>query len=237
MYTCIIIDDDIFSIKILQQSLSNRDDLICIKQFTEPFEALEYLKENKVDIVFLDIEMPEMNGFEFKNNLSNEFKIIFTTSYSNFALEAFNNNISDYLVKPISFPRLDQAISKVINDTGFKKNTENNLKKDFIIISHKNKNHKLYLNDIMFIESKNEYVCYFTKTDSVVDYARLKNIENKLPEETFIRIHKSYIVNKKLIKSYNTFFVKLINDQELPVGKVYRGKFKADFIEVLNKTS
>jgi len=128
MYTCIIIDDDIFSIKILQQSLSNRDDLICIKQFTEPFEALEYLKENKVDIVFLDIEMPEMNGFEFKNNLSNEFKIIFTTSYSNFALEAFNNNISDYLVKPISFPILDQAISKVINDTGFKKNTENNLK-------------------------------------------------------------------------------------------------------------
>lgn len=236
MYTCIIIDDDIFSIKILQQLLLNCNYLMCIKQFTEPSEAIAYLEENVVDIIFLDIEMPEMTGFELKNKISSNLKIIITTSHSNFALDAFNNNISDYLVKPISFPRLDQAIKKVIKELGVKRAAESNsINENIIVIKHKNKNHKLSLNDIIYIESKEEYVCYNTKTDKIIDYARLKNVEKILPKEMFIRIHKSFIINKNSIKSYNAFFVNLINDVELPVGRVWRNQFVQEFIEIQNK--
>jgi len=241
MYTCIIIDDDIFSIKILQQLLLDVNNLRCVKYFTDPLEGIEYLEKNIVDVLFLDIQMPKMNGFKLKEKLKKEVEIICTTAHKDFALEAYNNNISDYLVKPISLERLNQAVEKIKHILTTKKNFQS-INETFssdtnsIIIKYKNKSHRLLLNDILYVESKNEYVCYNTKADSFIDYARLKNIENKLPKETFIRIHKSYIINKKLIKSYNTFFVKLINDQEIPVGKVYRDKFKTEFIEAQNRT-
>jgi DNA-binding LytR/AlgR family response regulator len=242
MYTCIIIDDDIFSIKILQQLLLGENNLRCVKYFTDPLEGIKYLEENTVDVLFLDIQMPKMNGFELKEKLKKEVEIICITAYKEFALEAYNNNISGYLVKPISIKRLNQAVEKIMQTLASKKNFQSineNFSSDTnsIIIKYKNKSHRLFLNDILYVESKSEYVCYNTKADSIIDYERLKNIEKKLPKETFIRIHKSYIVNKKLIKSYNNFFVKLITDQDLPVGKVYRDKFKTEFIEARDKTS
>jgi DNA-binding LytR/AlgR family response regulator len=242
MYTCIIIDDDIFSIKILQQLLLDVNDLRCVKYFTDPLEGIKYLEKNTVDVLFLDIQMPKMNGFKLKDTLKKEIEIICTTAHKDFALEAYNNNISDYLLKPISAPRLNQAVKKIIHIIASKKDFQGINETVFsetnsIIIKYKSKSQKLLLNDIFYVESKNEYVCYATKTDKIIEYARLKNIENILPKEKFVRIHKSYIVNKKLIKSYNLFFVKLINDEELPVGKVYREQFKTDFIDAQSKTS
>ena len=237
MYTCIIIDDDIFSIKILDQLLLDVNNLRCVNYFTDPLEGIKYLEENTIDVLFLDIQMPRMNGFKLKEKLKKDIEIICTTAHKDFALDAYNNNFSDYLLKPISKQRLNQAVEKVILTLATKKNFKS-FNETFsgytnsIVIKHKGKSNRLFLNDILYVESKNEYVCYNTNADSVVEYERLKNVENKLPKEIFIRIHKSYIVNKKLIKSYNNFFVKLINDQDLPVGKVYRNKFKKDFIQV-----
>lgn len=242
MYTCIIIDDDIFSIKILQQLLLDVNNLRCVKYFTDPLEGIEYLEKNIVDVLFLDIQMPKMNGFKLKEKLKKEVEIICTTAHKEFAVEAFDNNFSDYLLKPISKQRLNQAVKKIKQILDSKNNfidTYQTFTGDAssIIIKHKGQSHKLFLNDILYVESQNEYVAYITKTDSIIEYERLKNVANKLPKETFVRIHKSYVVNKKLVKSYNNFFVKLLNDQELPVGKVYRNNFKTDILEGENITS
>ena len=239
MYTCVIVDDDIFSIRIIEQLLLRRDDIRCLHFFTDPIEAIKYLQEHIPDFIFLDIQMPKMGGFELKDNISKNVEIIFTTAHADFALEAYNNNICDYLVKPISQKRLDQAIEKVLSIVKAKKTIQietldSFTKENVIIIKYKNKNHKLLLSDLLFVESKDEYVCYNTNTDKIIDYARLKNVENILPKNKFIRIHRSFIVNKLKVKSYNKFSVKLINDVELPVGKVWRDSFIKEFIEAEN---
>ena len=239
MHTCVIVDDDIFSIRIIQQLLLNIDDLRCLQYFTDPIEATKYLQEHIPDFLFLDIQMPKMGGFELKDNISKNVEIILTTAHANFALEAYNNNICDYLIKPISQKRFEQAIEKVLSIIKAKKTLQiethaNLTKENAIIIKYKNKNHKLLLSDLLFVESKDEYVCYNTNTDKIIDYNRLKNVERILPEDKFIRIHRSFIVNRSKVKSYNKFSVKLLNNVELPVGKVWREKFVKEFIEASN---
>jgi DNA-binding LytR/AlgR family response regulator len=226
MFTYAIVDDDIFSIKILQQLLTDQTELICIKSFASPLNALDYLQKNTVDILFLDIQMPEINGLDFRDKLQTEVEIIFTTSSTSYALKAFDGNVTDYLVKPFTKERLQKALQKAMKKIVRRKNehllSQLNTSENTLSVKHRNKNFKINYSDIFYIESKREYLNYHTKAGEIVDYGSLTNLINSLPEEHFIRIHKSYVVNIKQIKNYNKKQVTLSNDEILPVGRIWQ---------------
>lgn len=231
MFTCIILDDDIFATTYLRRLINDRIDLKLLRTFTQPSKALEYLNSSNVDIIFLDIYLPEILGTSVAKLIQKGCGIIFTTVSDKEALEAFNVHAIDYLLKPINTDRFNLAIDKakillqqkemVLPDT----NT-NEHKKTITIISDR-KIYKVTSQDIVYIESLFEYVCYYTKKTKLLSLGALKDVTNELPTNEFIRIHKSYIINIRHLNNYSAVKVMLSNGTELPIGRVYKDDFKA----------
>ena len=216
--SCIIIDDEPSSQNVLKSFINKVEYLDLKHACNDALEALEYLKKNPIDLLFLDINMPQLSGISFYKSLQNPPKVIFTTAYSEYALEGFNLNATDYLLKPFSFERFLKAVSKIkdIKDD----------KVDSIIIKSDKKLHQIKLEDIYYIESLGDYIKVHLKDKFLVVYKTLKNMNNDLPKSIFTQIHKSFIINKNKVDYIEGNLV-IINSNKIPLGQ----KFKKDFLD------
>jgi DNA-binding LytR/AlgR family response regulator len=213
MYSCIVIDDEELARLLLKSYIEKCDFLELKGLFSNPIEALSALKSNQIDLVFLDIQMPDLKGTDFAKMVPSSTKIIFTTAYSEYALDGFELNALDYLLKPITFERFLKAVNKI--ESKYKiGNTE------FITIKSGYNLHKVKLTDILYIQSDSEYVVFYLRDKKIMSYQTLKSLEDSLPQSLFMRVHRSYIINKKEVSSLVGKDV-TINKVKIPVSARY----------------
>lgn len=222
--TCIIIDDEPVAIEVIKTHLQQLEDFEVKAAFTNPIKAVGYLRENRIDLIFLDIEMPVLSGFELLSSLPDPPKVIITTAHRDYAPEAFNMEVVDYLLKPISLDRLLKAVNKyhqaVASDRPLQ-DTHPDRNEGHIIIKADKKFHKVLFNEICYIESMDDFIRIHTSGHKFDCYERLVGMEKKLPPGKFLRIHRSYIINFDKIDSFMNTSVQ-IGDKVLVIGKKYR---------------
>jgi two-component system, LytTR family, response regulator len=235
---CVIIDDEASAINVLKRYVAEVPGLKLINTFQNSVEGLQFVNNNSVDLIFLDINMPNLNGISFLNLLNNRSKVILTTAYSEYALESYKYNVVDYLLKPISFENFlkasMKAIGKGVNESLPTTFANKPLDEDYIMVQteYKGKYKKINFSDINYAEAKLNYATIFTHNgEQVVLHISMKELSKKLPENLFVRIHKSYIVALKQIKFIEAGEVALLNeDIKLPLG----GSFKDKLFKILD---
>ncbi|KAF2516573.1 LytR/AlgR family response regulator transcription factor [Flavobacterium foetidum] len=224
-FKCIIVDDEPPATRILENYIGKVNFLEKVGVFNDSLKALEFLNAQTVDVIFLDIQMPQLTGLQLSRIISKNIKVIFTTAYPDFALEGFELNAVDYLLKPISFERFYQAVSKLNSEPKTIVSNQSNLPDLlFVKTDGKNKFQKIFLSDILYVESLQNYVCIHTEKQQIITHSSLKNVIESLPENEFIQIHKSYVVSLKHIASTDNFSV-FINEKELPIGATFKDAF------------
>lgn len=225
--TCIIIEDEIQARNLLDLYINKIDELICISKFESPKYALPFLNENEVDLIITDINMPDQLGIDFARTITNDTKLIFTTAYLDYALEAFEVQALDYLVKPITFSRFEKAIKKVINIVQLNRMNDQIIqnKSNYIFLRKNTTQYKIFLKDIIYLEADNDYVLYFTTQGKFMIKTSLKQALEELNSIHFIRVHKSYIINKRAITHVKGNTVRL-NEHSIPIGRVYKSNLK-----------
>jgi DNA-binding LytR/AlgR family response regulator len=221
---CIAVDDEPLALEVISDYCEKIDYLELIGKFTNPFEALNLIRKEPIDIIFLDIQMPELSGFGFVKSLKNSPYIIFTTAYKRYALESYDLNAVDYLLKPFSFERFFQSVDKV-NERNEEKeiieNRQNAFQTDYIFVNYNNKIIKLLLDEIVYLKSDGDYIVVHTLKKEYLIREKMKNISDKLNSKLFIRVHKSFIVSLKQITELYGNIIKC-GDIEIPVGHIYR---------------
>lgn len=219
--TCIIIEDEIPAQRILKNYISKIPNLEIIETFKAAIEANSFLNSESVDVVFLDINLPDMSGLDFIKTIKNPPAIIMTTAYSEYAVNSFElETIVDYLVKPFSFDRFLKAINKAKERVGtLKTSSEDN--EETIFLNVDKTLHKIVLNKILYIESERNYITVVTENQRLSYIDSLKNWNAKLSENQFIQVHKSFIINGSYVNkiSGNTIFIK---DNKIPIGRTYK---------------
>lgn len=218
-YKCLIVDDEAPAHLVLQAHIARTEQLELIGDVYDGQEALEFLRINQVDILFLDIEMPRLTGLELLECMPYAPSVILTTAYSNFGFEAYQNGVVDYLLKPISYPRFTKAINKIIERPLVRKEADSfpeiEVKHDGVLKTIKTKN-------ILYIEAVGNYIrLYMENEKPLVIIQTMKYILSVLPPSHFIRIHKSYIVKRETIAAFKKTEVILTNKTVLPVGRKY----------------
>lgn len=223
----IIVDDEYLAIKVLEEYASKMDDLQIEKTFTDSREALQFIRSTPVDLLLLDIQMPYLTGFELIRKIEPAPLIIFTTARHDFAVQAYELDVLDYLVKPIAFDRFKKAIEKAKEYIHYKKNRQatGKDKRNFIMIKADYRVIKLMHDSIEYIEGLGEYVKIHTNEKTFTTLMALKDLEDELPASDFIRIHKSYIVPVNRVSDFNSQFVRLVKGNELPIGRAYKNAF------------
>lgn len=226
MISCLIVDDEPLAADVIEAFASKIPYLHVAAKVNSATEALGVLKSEKIDLIFLDIQMPEMTGLELLKTLKNPPLVIFTTAYTNYALESYEIDAADYLLKPISFERFVKAVNKA--EERLRNNTSDSGEKpDYIFVKADGKLIKINIPDICYVEGLKDYVVIHTMTGKVITHNTMKNIEALLlSDENFIRIHRSYIVNLRFVKEIegNSFRVK---DQLLTVGTTFKDEVQA----------
>ena len=227
-YNVLIIDDELLARTLLTDYVGKIPQLKLLAACPNAVEAISILQTQQVDILLTDIEMPDISGIDFARTLKQMSAIIFTTAYSEYAVEGFELNAVDYLLKPISFSRFVQALNKAMGlvDSQAKPSTivkgeATTDHKDYIFIKADYKIYKVNYDDLLFIEGQSEYVTFHTTTRNITAYYALKNLELELPEPRFIRVHKSYIVSIKHIE-YVEGHILHVADHKIPIGASYR---------------
>lgn len=210
IFKVLIVDDEYHARKLLSEYVSKLSFLELAGTAANVFEAMNILQKEKIDILLSDIQMPEITGLEFARSLKNPPSVIFTTAYSEYAVESYELDVVDYLLKPIAFPRFLQAINKVVekkrnnlSDRPLPSTSQQQSSKqedDSIIIKSGYKIYKINYSDLLYIEGQREYVTFHTTKQRITTLASLKYLEEKLPSDLFIRIHKSYIISIKHIE-------------------------------------
>lgn len=229
IYSVVIIDDENPARVLLKEYIDKIPNLKLVGNFANPIEAISFLMSQKVDILFTDIQMPEIQGVDLVKNLKQPLTVIFTTAYSQYAIEGFNLDVADYLLKPIAFPRFAQAIHKAIQRVEIKKLTDNSAAKteiqnpDFILIKADYKIYKVNYEDLIYVEGQHEYVTFHTLNRNITAYYNLKDLQNELSESYFIRSHKSYIISLKYIEYIENNFV-IVKGNKLPIGATYKSR-------------
>jgi len=223
---CLLIDDEPPALKVLESYISNINGLEIVAQCKNAIEALDVLHQKTVDVIFLDIKMPKLIGTEFLKNLSHPPKVIFVTAYRDYAVEGYELDAVDYLVKPVSFERFFKSITKLKrlmgNETviaGFdhKPNSE-----AFVYLKVDRDMKKIFINDIIYIESWKDYVKLFlTSGKNLLAKQSISAMENLLSEHKFMRVHRSYIVSLNKVSGYNGLSVQL-DTKEIPIGRLYK---------------
>jgi len=223
---CLLIDDEPPALKILASYISNINGLEIVGQCKNALEALDVLNQHAVDVIFLDIKMPKMLGTEFLKNLSHPPKVIFVTAYRDYAVEGYELDAVDYLVKPVSFERFFKAITKLNRMMGketisasvdYKSNPE-----AFVYLKVDKDMKKIFVNDIVYIESWKDYIKLFLiNGKSLIIKQTITAMENLLSEHRFLRVHRSYMVSLKKISGYNGVSVQL-ETKEIPIGRLYK---------------
>jgi len=238
MIRCLIVDDEPLALHILEDYISKIPFLQLVKATTNPIEALTLVQEKLVDLVFLDVQMPELTGIQFLRIANGKAKVILTTAYPQYALEGYELDVIDYLLKPIAFDRFFKSVQKaqgVLQPAAAPvqyepaqyqqpQQQQNDFLSDFIFVKTEHKIQKVYLNDILFIEGLKDYISIFTPGERIITLQNMKKMEDALPERNFIRVHKSYIVSINKIDSIERSRI-FIGDKVIPVGDTYREEF------------
>ncbi len=233
---CIVIDDEPLAREGMQMHIESMSQLNLVGCFSNPFDATEILQQGKIDLVFLDINMPEINGLNFVKSLINPPLIIFATAYPQYALDSYELDAVDYLIKPIRIERFAKAVNKAQNylsllqSKEYNKNEVASVETDFIYIKTDKKFLKIYFNNILYIEGLRDYVAIYTEGKKIIAGMNVKTIYDKLPIKIFARISKSYIVNTAHIISFDSFNVYLENT-EIPIGTNFKDEFMRDYVE------
>ena len=227
---CIVVDDEALARKYLKDYISKVPFLELLGDFNSPLKASELLAQGIVDLMFLDIQMPDITGLDFLRSLNKRPFVILTTAYKEYALEGYELDIIDYLLKPFSFDRFLKSVNKV-NMLMVNKEKKSEPKSDYnqtdfhddyIIIRADRKYYKINYDDLIFIEGQKAYVTFHSEgKKNVTALASLKELEDKLPEKKFIRIHKSYIVSVKKIDSLDGNMIEIAGEK-LPIGKSFK---------------
>lgn len=227
MIKAVAIDDEPLALQILEALCERIDYIDLQKTFTSQTEAQRYINKFEVDLLFLDIQMPRQNGIDLYKSLKQETKVIFTTAYSEYAVEGFNVRASDYILKPISFERFEEAVAKVKRELALE---QNNLETNtHLTIRADYKLYNIPLDDILFIEALDDYI-KINREDKTTVVARstMKGILEKLPETSFTRIHKSYIVNNTKVAAVQSASIEIAG-KELPIGNTYKDQVTSSF--------
>ncbi|ELR70178.1 Two-component system response regulator [Fulvivirga imtechensis AK7] len=229
---CLIVDDEPLAIEIIESYVNRLDHLELVAKCSNALKAFEILQKEPVDLIFLDIQMPKLTGIDLIKTLKQPPKVILTTAYRDYALEGFELDVVDYLLKPISFERFLKAVSRVSNqhENGAASDSSNiNSEDAYIYLKADKKMVKVHLKDILYIESLKDYVRVKTAEKDVITHQKISYLEEKLPEECFLRIHRSFIVSMKKIETYSASAIE-VPGKELPIGRLY----KDQVLEILN---
>jgi len=219
---CIIIEDEPLAVKVIADYVSQISFLELKGTFKDAILATDYLRDNSVDLIFLDIHLPKLKGMAFLKTLTHPPAVIVTTAYHQYAVEGFNLNVTDYLLKPVEFERFLVAVNKVKTLQGEKtKPAEMEEVRDFIFLNVQKKKVKILFSDIVYIESQREYIKIVTTKKEHISKLSTNEIETLLPEHLFKRIHRSFIVSIKKIESYTNEMVE-VNGISLPIGRGYK---------------
>jgi DNA-binding LytR/AlgR family response regulator len=235
MINCIIVDDEQHAIDILIHYVKQTPHLNLIATATNPIEALQIVATQKIDLIFLDIQMPELSGMDFIKAIKGEVKVILTTAYSEFALESYELDVVDYLLKPIRLPRFLQAVQKVVKETeehGDEKPVPADTEDDYIFVKTESKGKllKINLGEIDYIEGMKNYVAIYCGGKKTLVYTSMKDLEERLSKKQFIRVHKSFIIPITKITGIEGNMVRLKNvTTEILIGDNY----KADLMEII----
>jgi two-component system LytT family response regulator len=229
---CVLIDDEPLAIKVLQNYFNNFADFEITATFNNALEALEFLNNNTVDAVFLDINMPMMTGFELIRLIEYKTKIIITTAFREFAAESYDLDVLDYLVKPIPLPRFIKCIHKIEADFNLKNNIkiEPHKIEPHIFIKVDKKMVKITIDEILFIEGMKEYIKVVTSDKTYITHKSLTSLSEEVPADRFIRIHKSYTIAIDKVKSIEGNRIQILS-YTLPIGRNYAKNVKSKILE------
>ena len=227
---CLAIDDEPLALKQIGSYIEKTPFLETVALCQNAFDAMKFLNDNEVDLLFVDINMPDLNGMDFVKSLSKKPQIIFTTAYSEYAIEGFKVDALDYILKPISYSVFFKSVSKA--RTWFELNhplSETlSTSRDSLFVKSEYKMVRIFLSEIKYIESSNEYIkIHLVNDEPVTTLIRLKTIEEQLPKEKFMRVHRSFIVNLDRIKVIERNRIVFDHNIYIPVGEQYRESFQA----------
>ena len=226
---CIAVDDEPLALEKMEDYIKRVDFLNLLGLIDNGVDAINFIKQNKVDLVFLDIQMNDLSGIDLLETLSVKPIIVFTTAYENYALQGYELNVTDYLLKPISFKRFLKAIDKVAevfrtrnnhSKTGPAEENETN-EQDSIFIKSEGKMQRIIFNDILYIEAMKDYVKIWTPSGKIICLSNIKNFIEKLPASQFLRIHKSYAIALDKIEAIKQKYVEIAG-QDIPIGSTYK---------------
>ncbi len=229
---CLIVEDEPLAAKIIEDYVSQMPGLKLKGICGDVISAGEKLRSEKIDIIFLDINLPKINGLEFTKSINNKYSIIITTAYHQYALEGFNLNVTDYLLKPIEFSRFVQAVNKVYAQNSPKETiiSKEVQERRFHFFVADKKRHKIFFDEILYIESLKDYVKVHTAERSVITKFQIGEMEELLKDQNFFRIHKSFIVNLNRLTAFNANEVE-IGKINLPIGRTYAELLKKQMEE------
>jgi two-component system LytT family response regulator len=237
---CIAVDDEPLALDIIEDYISKVPFLELVKRTENAIEALQLVQAGGIDLVFLDIQMPDLTGIQFLKIANNKASYILTTAYSQYALESYDLNVSDYLLKPIAFDRFYKAVEKVHNQhktavepapvvpvpavAPVPSPAAVQPVQDFIFVKTEHKIQKIELDDILYIEGLKDYISIYTKTERIITLQNMKKMEETLPSHEFIRVHKSYIIALDKIESIERSRITICG-KIIPIGDTYRDEF------------
>jgi two-component system, LytTR family, response regulator len=229
---CVLVDDEPLAVKVLQNYFANFPEFEVVATFNNSLEALDFVNNNPVDTLFLDINMPMMTGFELISLMENKPKVVITTAFREFAAESYDLEVLDYLVKPIPLPRFIKCINKITTEFHLK----NNLKVEplrvdsHIFIKVDKKMVKIHIDEILFIEGMKEYIKVVTLDKTYITHKSLTSLSEELPSERFLRIHKSYTIAIDKVKSIEGNRIQ-IHSFTIPIGRNYSKEVKSRILE------
>ena len=222
MIRCLIVDDEPLAREILGQYVSQSDELQLVGTCKNANEVVELLQKESVDVLFLDIQMPGISGMALMKSLENPPLVVFTTAYDQYAVEGYEVSAVDYLLKPISPDRFKKAVEKVKDMIRYKKSSSNDL--DYMFIRADYQDIKVMFDDILYVEGLKDYVKVVTKEKRIITLTNIKGMLEKLPQDRFIRVHKSYIVAKDKVQTIKGTIL-TIDDKEIPIGLTFKDNF------------
>jgi two-component system LytT family response regulator len=234
MIKCLIVDDEQYAIDTLTQYINQTDDCSVLGTFTSPYAALRALEAGLLpDILFLDVDMPELSGMELAALIPPQIAIIYVTAHGDYALKAFETNVFDFLLKPVSYPKFLKSIQKIkrVADLPVAKEIAHHADYIFINPGIKGKVIKLYFSDILYVEGLKNYVVFNQQKEKFITYLTMKEIEEALPTPQFVRIHKSYIINFSKVIGAEGNMVILQNNLKLQVGGNYKERLRKLIID------
>ncbi|MEJ1242432.1 LytTR family DNA-binding domain-containing protein [Chryseolinea sp. T2] len=230
--TCIIVDDEPLAIEIVEAYLEKIDQLKLLGKFRNAIEAFAFLQDHAVDLIFLDIQMPKLSGLDFIKTLKNPPKVIFTTAYRDYAIEGFDLEVVDYLLKPIPFDRFLKAVAKVLHQptAPLAAAKADGTGDDYVYFKVDKRMVKTRMTDVLYIESVKDYVKVRTADKEIITQQKISYLEESLPRPQFLRIHRSFIINVEKIDAYSATDVE-IGKFSVPIGRNY----KNDVMKALGK--